>query len=166
MQIKNVKNIKTQAGKSRYEEDIFPGDHSTVWGSWWNEELGWGFGCCHQTEKTTTCLGEKGKKMALVKEFRIKKAKQEQLFSFAKNADVHDDLNDQALEEKDSGTEKALLEQLPPQEVAPPQEIKVVQPEKILSASKESKPLESDLQKRETKDEDKRKTETNKPSKI
>jgi len=82
--IKNQRGPRAQAGKSRYEEDIFPGDHTTVWGSWWNEELGWGFGCCHATEKGAACLGERGKKMALNKEFKLRKAKKDQLSSFAK----------------------------------------------------------------------------------
>ena len=82
--IKNQRGARNQAGKSRYEEDIYPGDHTTVWGSWWNEELGWGFGCCHNTEKGSTCLGERGKKLALNREFKLKRAKQEQISSFAK----------------------------------------------------------------------------------
>lgn len=57
-----------------------------MWGSWWNEELGWGFGCCHQTEKGSVCLGERGKKLALNREFKLKKAKQDQISSFAKEA--------------------------------------------------------------------------------
>ncbi len=83
--VKNPRNNKGQVGRSRYEEDIYLNDHTTVWGSWWNEELGWGFSCCHQTDRGSMCLGERGKKLALVKEFKLKKAKQEQLIDFAKN---------------------------------------------------------------------------------
>lgn len=40
-----------------------------IWGSWWNEELGWGYGCCHITEKSNGyCLGDRGKKIAYLKE--------------------------------------------------------------------------------------------------
>lgn len=58
-------------GKSRYEEDKFINNHTTVWGSWWNEELGWGFACCHLNDRQTMCLGEKGKLLALKREVNI-----------------------------------------------------------------------------------------------
>jgi len=32
--------------RSKYEEDAFINDHTTVWGSWYNKHLGWGYGCC------------------------------------------------------------------------------------------------------------------------
>ena len=43
---------KKAFGKSRYREDVFELNHSTVWGSWWNKTLGWGFACCHATSRT------------------------------------------------------------------------------------------------------------------
>ena len=33
--------------KSKYEEDVFINDHTSVWGSWFNKHLGWGYHCCH-----------------------------------------------------------------------------------------------------------------------
>ncbi len=57
-----------QRGKSKYEEDVKINNHQSVWGSWWNPELGWGYQCCHSTEKHSNCLGERGKKIALQKE--------------------------------------------------------------------------------------------------
>lgn len=66
-------------GKSKYDEDRLINNHSSVWGSWWNEELGWGYKCCFSNEKQSMCLGEKGKVVALRKEFQLKKAKEEQL---------------------------------------------------------------------------------------
>ena len=53
--------------KSRYPEDIFRNKHTTVWGSWWNEHLGWGYACCHANDKLSICQGESGKKLALLK---------------------------------------------------------------------------------------------------
>ena len=41
---------------SKYNEDIVIGNHFSVWGSWWNEELGWGFKCCHANDKRSYCL--------------------------------------------------------------------------------------------------------------
>jgi pre-mRNA-processing factor SLU7 len=69
----------TVMGKSKYEEDVFVNDHHTVWGSWWNLDLGWGYGCCHSTTKSSMCLGEKGKKIAVHKQYKIQKAKEEEL---------------------------------------------------------------------------------------
>lgn len=66
-------------GKSRYEEDKSVNNHTAVWGSWWNEELGWGFACCHSNEKQSLCMGDRGKVMALKREFHIKKKKEDDL---------------------------------------------------------------------------------------
>lgn len=55
-------------GKSKYEEDKYLNNHVSVWGSWWNEELGWGFACCHANDRQALCLGERGKVLALKKE--------------------------------------------------------------------------------------------------
>lgn len=66
-------------GKSKYDEDRLINNHSSVWGSWWNEELGWGYKCCFSNEKQSMCLGEKGKVVALRKEFQMKKSKEDQL---------------------------------------------------------------------------------------
>lgn len=66
-------------GKSKYAEDIYPQDHTSVWGSWWNKELGWGFACCHGTDRNAICLGDKGKKMAIIKEYRVVKKREAEL---------------------------------------------------------------------------------------
>lgn len=57
------KRINT--AKSRYEENVLINDHLTVWGSWYNKLLGWGYACCHATTKESFCLGTKGKEKAL-----------------------------------------------------------------------------------------------------
>ncbi|KAG7671044.1 hypothetical protein Ndes2437A_g04689 [Nannochloris sp. 'desiccata'] len=44
---------------SRYEEDVHPGNHTSVWGSWWKEGT-WGYACCHQTVKNAYCTGVAG----------------------------------------------------------------------------------------------------------
>jgi pre-mRNA-processing factor SLU7 len=57
---------------SRYEEDVFINDHLSVWGSWYNKLLGWGYECCYATEKDSYCLGKKGKEKALAAELKLK----------------------------------------------------------------------------------------------
>ena len=66
-------------GQSRYEEDIYHLNHTAVWGSWWNAVLGWGFSCCHQTKSNQRCIGEKGKKIAVVREYNVVKQREEEL---------------------------------------------------------------------------------------
>jgi len=35
-----------QVIRSKYEEDVFPNNHKSVWGSYWHNGR-WGFKCCH-----------------------------------------------------------------------------------------------------------------------
>lgn len=41
--------------KSRYEEDVFVGGHTSVWGSWYSEEKEWGFACCKLKDVNVEC---------------------------------------------------------------------------------------------------------------
>merc|ERR1712176_96383 len=41
--------------KSRYEEDVFVGGHTSVWGSWYSEEKQWGFACCKLGDVNAEC---------------------------------------------------------------------------------------------------------------
>ena len=45
--------------RSRYAEDVYPGNHSSVFGSWWRDRK-WGFRCCHSFVKNSYCTGEEG----------------------------------------------------------------------------------------------------------
>lgn len=49
--------------RSRYEEDVFPGNHSSVWGSFWRDGR-WGYACCHAMERGAYCAGEAGRTAA------------------------------------------------------------------------------------------------------
>ena len=49
--------------RSRYEEDIYSGNHTSVWGSWWKDG-DWGYSCCHQTVKNAYCTGAIGQEAA------------------------------------------------------------------------------------------------------
>ena len=46
--------------KSKYPEDVFSHNHSSVWGSWWSR-FTWGYACCHSTVRNSFCVGEQGK---------------------------------------------------------------------------------------------------------
>ena len=69
------KNFEHKMKKSRYEEDVYINDHTSVWGSWYNKYLGWGYACCHSSDKNSYCLGQKGKEKLLVMELKKKAGK-------------------------------------------------------------------------------------------
>ena len=45
--------------RSKYEEDLHPGNHTSVWGSYWKGGR-WGFACCHGLVHGGYCTGEAG----------------------------------------------------------------------------------------------------------
>ncbi|GER49087.1 pre-mRNA-splicing factor SLU7 [Striga asiatica] len=45
--------------KSKYEEDVYINNHTSVWGSWWKDHQ-WGYKCCQQTVKNSYCTGVAG----------------------------------------------------------------------------------------------------------
>lgn len=47
--------------KSKYPEDMFINNHTSVWGSWW-KDFQWGFACCRSIIKNSYCTGEEGRK--------------------------------------------------------------------------------------------------------
>ena len=56
-----VKGVAQTEAKSKYPEDVFINNHTTVWGSWW-ANFSWGYACCHSTVKNSYCTGEEGKR--------------------------------------------------------------------------------------------------------
>jgi pre-mRNA-processing factor SLU7 len=55
-----LKGAEEAITRSKYEEDVFPGNHRTIWGSFWRQGR-WGFACCHSFVKESYCTGEAGK---------------------------------------------------------------------------------------------------------
>ena len=45
--------------KSKYEEDVYISNHTTVWGSWWKDHQ-WGYKCCKQFVRNSYCTGAAG----------------------------------------------------------------------------------------------------------
>ena len=58
---KIIKGQDRQVIRSKYEEDIFPNNHTSVWGSYWQAGK-WGYKCCYSFVKNSYCTGEAGKK--------------------------------------------------------------------------------------------------------
>lgn len=56
-QIKGAPKIEQ---KSKYPEDVYINNHTSVFGSWW-KDFQWGYACCHSTVKSSYCTGEDGR---------------------------------------------------------------------------------------------------------
>lgn len=55
-----IKGAEKKIIRSKYEEDVFVNNHTTVWGSYW-ENFKWGYKCCHSFVKQSYCTGSTGK---------------------------------------------------------------------------------------------------------
>ena len=55
-----IKGAPKAVAKSKYFEDVFLNNHTSVWGSWW-DNFQWGYACCHSSVKNSYCTGEDGK---------------------------------------------------------------------------------------------------------
>lgn len=60
---KIIKGQDRQIIRSKYDEDVYPNNHMSVWGSYWQNGQ-WGYQCCHSFIKNSYCTGEAGKKAA------------------------------------------------------------------------------------------------------
>ncbi|KAJ1433928.1 Pre-mRNA splicing Prp18-interacting factor [Sesbania bispinosa] len=54
-----IKGQEAALPRSKYEEDVYINNHTTVWGSWWKDHQ-WGFKCCKQTVRNSYCTGAAG----------------------------------------------------------------------------------------------------------
>eukprot|EP00850_Spirogloea_muscicola_P017918 SM000159S01749 [mRNA] locus=s159:3356:7542:+ [translate_table: standard] len=54
-----IKGQDKAIARSKYEEDVYINNHTTVWGSWWKDGQ-WGFRCCRQVARNSYCTGQAG----------------------------------------------------------------------------------------------------------
>ncbi|XP_074605698.1 pre-mRNA-splicing factor Slu7 [Brevipalpus obovatus] len=58
---KLIVGVAKPVAKSKYEEDVFPKNHTSVWGSYYEKETQkWGYKCCKSTMKNSYCLRSDG----------------------------------------------------------------------------------------------------------
>ncbi|KAJ8961602.1 hypothetical protein NQ314_005919 [Rhamnusium bicolor] len=57
---KIIKGTEKEVIRSKYEEDVYINNHTSVWGSYWKGGQ-WGYKCCHSFVKNSYCLGEAGR---------------------------------------------------------------------------------------------------------
>ncbi|KAJ3762831.1 Pre-mRNA splicing Prp18-interacting factor-domain-containing protein [Lentinula raphanica] len=56
-----IKGRERAKAKSKYPEDVFVNNHTSVWGSWYDVSSGaWGYSCCHSSVHLSYCSGEAG----------------------------------------------------------------------------------------------------------
>ncbi|KXJ94115.1 pre-mRNA-splicing factor SLU7 [Microdochium bolleyi] len=55
-----IKGAPRAVAKSKYPEDVFPNNHTSIFGSWWSN-FQWGYACCHSFLKNSYCVGDTGK---------------------------------------------------------------------------------------------------------
>lgn len=56
---KILKGAEKPIVRSKYEEDVFPNNHTSVWGSFWKDGQ-WGYKCCNSFIKNSYCVGDVG----------------------------------------------------------------------------------------------------------
>jgi pre-mRNA-processing factor SLU7 len=48
--------------RTKYEEDVYTNNHTSVWGSYYNRARAtWGYACCHSCMRNAFCTGAKGR---------------------------------------------------------------------------------------------------------
>jgi len=55
-----IKGAEETVVRSKYPEDIHPGNHTSIWGSFWHEGQ-WGYKCCYSFVKQSYCTGATGR---------------------------------------------------------------------------------------------------------
>jgi len=62
----NVIHGKERAkARSKYPEDVYVNNHTSVWGSWYDMASSlWGYACCHSIVHISYCTGEAGRQAA------------------------------------------------------------------------------------------------------
>ena len=95
-----VKGAPKAVAKSKYPEDVFLNNHTSVWGSWWSK-FQWGYACCCSTIKNSYCTGEEGK-LAFQEANNIRTGGELEDVPSRKAAESAEDVGMQTRDEQDS----------------------------------------------------------------
>lgn len=105
-----LKGDETKVVRSRYEEDVYPNNHTSVWGSFWNEGK-WGYNCCHSLVRNSYCTGAAGREanaatnsLSITAESYAEKKAQEEKSRVNKSSAESDEKSDD--EEKERSRKK------------------------------------------------------------
>ncbi|GMK53973.1 hypothetical protein CspeluHIS016_0105590 [Cutaneotrichosporon spelunceum] len=57
-----IKGMEKAKARSKYQEDVYVNNHTSIWGSWFDRDSSaWGYACCHSLVAGSYCTGEAGK---------------------------------------------------------------------------------------------------------
>lgn len=93
---KIVKGQEKAIAKSKYEEDVLINNHTSAWGSYW-EEGQWGYACCHAVVKNSYCLGAsniQARKVNVVQTELVEMFERKKLESKPKDIDTEKETKD------------------------------------------------------------------------
>ncbi|OAP55774.1 hypothetical protein AYL99_09926 [Fonsecaea erecta] len=104
----HIKGSERTVARSKYPEDIFQNNHTSVWGSWW-KDFKWGYACCHSTVKNSYCTGEEGRQAWEASEgmrtgqslLQIENVASDEHTTTARTVAVHDDASQRLRLEQD-----------------------------------------------------------------
>ncbi|CAD1478703.1 unnamed protein product [Heterotrigona itama] len=98
---KIIKGQDRQIIRSKYEEDVYPNNHTSVWGSYWHAGK-WGYKCCYSFLKNSYCTGNAGKKTAEAAAIETKRTVHEEEKSHVRTVN----LSDEKSESNDSSSDE------------------------------------------------------------
>merc|ERR550517_1220584 len=79
-----ARGLEKHVPKTKYEEDVHPAGHSSVYGSWYDTKTHrWGYSCCRNTHQNAYCTG-KYKRETNIAEIKKKASKKRALPTAAK----------------------------------------------------------------------------------
>ena len=76
---KVIKGQESNAVKSRYAEDVYLNNHTSIFGSFWNEGK-WGYKCCHSFVKNSYCTGNSWRVMRAKRDIEFGSLKEARCF--------------------------------------------------------------------------------------
>ncbi|CAL1294912.1 unnamed protein product [Larinioides sclopetarius] len=96
-----LKGMEKAVVRSKYEEDVFVNNHTSVWGSFWHD-FRWGYKCCHSFIKNSYCTGASGKE-ALQESSSLSLLEQKNITSEVHN---HEDISQDSTTSQDTVSKK------------------------------------------------------------
>jgi len=85
---KVIKGTEELVVRSKYPEDIRPGNQTSVWGSFWHDGH-WGYKCCYSCLRQSYCTGAKGGKLENLLSVLVESAKAKQASKATDDSSEH-----------------------------------------------------------------------------
>ena len=135
-----VKGAPKVVAKSKYLEDVFLNNHTSVWGSWW-DSFQWGYACCHSNVKNSYCTGEDGK-LAFEEAKKIRTGGDLEMLSSLKASKFAEDDGSQTREKEEVDEDDTVDEKV--ESVAKKRTLAEMKGEEELDAYKRSRAMTDD----------------------